>query len=330
MTRIAINGFGRIGRTTFRRLLEKSNLEVVAINDLTSPEQLVQLMKFDSVYGRFPGDIKWNGSEIEVNGKKIVLTSIRNPEELPWSDLKVDVVLDCTGIFKTYDKAAGHLKAGASKVLLSYPVGDAAIRSVVLGVNDDELQADDKIISNASCTTNCTAPVAKVLDDNWGIKRGFLSTIHAYTADQRINDSAHSDPRRARAAGINIVPTSTGAASALGIILPALKGKIEGSAFRVPVVTGSVIELTVELDKAWTVEEVNAAMKAAADGPMKGVLCYSTDPLVSTDIVADPHSSVFDSELTSNSDGLLKIVSWYDNEYGYSSRLADLAERVSK
>jgi glyceraldehyde 3-phosphate dehydrogenase len=247
---------------------------------------------------------------------------------LPWAALNVDVVVDCTGLFKTYEKAEGHLKAGAKKVVLSYPVGDDAITSIVLGVNDDLLENNPKIVSNASCTTNCSAPLIKVLENNFGIKRGYLNTIHAYTADQRINDSFHSDPRRGRAAAVNIVPTSTGAAKALGLIFPELKGKITGGSYRVPVITGSCVDMILELEKDATAEEINAAMKAASETDLKGVLEYNTDPLVSSDIVASPFSSIFDSELTSVDNGLVKVVSWYDNEYGYSNRLAELAARV--
>jgi glyceraldehyde 3-phosphate dehydrogenase len=324
MIKVAINGMGRIGRTTMRQLLRDSNVEIVAFNDLIDAGTLVKLLKYDSVYGPLPYEVSLAGDAISLNGKEVKSYSERNPADLPWGELGVDVVLDCTGLFKTYDAAAAHLEAGAKKVVLSYPVGDSKIKSVVLGVNDDILTSEDKIVSNASCTTNCTAPVVKVLNEKWGIEKGVLSTIHAYTADQRINDSAHKDMRRARAAAVNIVPTSTGAAKAVGKIFPELDGKIAGAAYRVPVITGSCIDLVLQLNKPFTVEEVNAAIKEAAEGEMKGVLKYSEDDLVSTDIVANPHSSIFDSQLTTDANGWLKVVSWYDNEFGYSTRMAEL------
>ncbi|MDP4763471.1 MAG: type I glyceraldehyde-3-phosphate dehydrogenase [Salibacteraceae bacterium] len=327
-TRIAINGLGRIGRTTFRILLDRTDVEIVALNDLTDVSSIAQLLKYDSVYRRLGKELTVEGNTIHVDGQSIAYSSERTPEALPWAALNVDVVVDCTGLFKTYEKAEGHLKAGAKKVVLSYPVGDDAITSIVLGVNDDLLENNPKIVSNASCTTNCSAPLIKVLENNFGIKRGYLNTIHAYTADQRINDSFHSDPRRGRAAAVNIVPTSTGAAKALGLIFPELKGKITGGSYRVPVITGSCVDMILELEKDATAEEINAAMKAASETDLKGVLEYNTDPLVSSDIVASPFSSIFDSELTSVDNGLVKVVSWYDNEYGYSNRLAELAARV--
>jgi glyceraldehyde 3-phosphate dehydrogenase len=327
-TRIAINGLGRIGRTTFRILLDRTDVEIVALNDLTDVSSIAQLLKYDSVYRRLGKELTVEGNTIHVDGQSIAYSSERNPEALPWAALNVDVVVDCTGLFKTYEKAEGHLKAGAKKVVLSYPVGDDAITSIVLGVNDNLLENNPKIVSNASCTTNCSAPLIKVLENNFGIKRGYLNTIHAYTADQKINDSFHSDARRGRAAAVNIVPTSTGAAKALGLIFPELKGKITGGSYRVPVITGSCVDMILELEKDATAEEINAAMKAASETDLKGVLEYNTDPLVSSDIVASPFSSIFDSELTSVDNGLVKVVSWYDNEYGYSNRLAELAARV--
>lgn len=329
MPRIAINGMGRIGRTTLRQLMALGlNTEVVAVNDLIPLDNLVKLLKFDSVYGRLPYSIEQVDEGFILNGQTIHYTSEPDPSKLPWSKHDVDVVLDCTGLFKSYDKASGHLNAGAKKVVLSYPVGDDRIKSLVLGVNDDLLTADDRIVSNASCTTNCTAPVASILHKAFGIKKGMLSTIHAYTADQRVNDASHKDMRRARASAVNIIPTSTGAAKALGLIIPELAGKVGGSAYRVPVITGSCVDLVVETEKSCTVEEVNALMKAHAEGTMKGILDYSEDDLVSTDIIASPYSSIFDSQLTALQDGLLKVVSWYDNEFGYSTRMAELCARI--
>jgi glyceraldehyde 3-phosphate dehydrogenase len=330
MIKVAINGMGRIGRTTMRQLLQQDNVTVVAVNDLVPQETLVQLIRFDSVYGRFPAEVTSSEGTITIGDHTIQFCSQPDPSKLPWQDLDVDVVLDCTGLFKTYDKAAAHLEAGAKKVVLSYPVGDDRIKSTVLGVNHDLLTSEDKIVSNASCTTNCSAPVVKILNDQFGIKRGVLNTIHAYTADQRINDSAHSDMRRARAAAVNIIPTSTGAAKALGKIIPSVDGKIAGSAYRVPVITGSCVDLVVELDKDATAEEINAAVEKEANGKLKGVLEYSTDPLVSSDIVANPSSSIFDSELTTVQDGLVKVVCWYDNEFGYSTRMAELCSYIAK
>ena len=330
MIKVAINGMGRIGRTTMRQLLKQDNVTVVAVNDLVPQETLVQLIRFDSVYGRFPSEVKSTEGTITIGEHTIQFCSEPDPAKLPWKSLEVDVVLDCTGLFKTYDKAVAHLEAGAKKVVLSYPVGDDKIKSTVLGVNHELLTADDKIVSNASCTTNCSAPVVKILNDNFGIKRGILNTIHAYTADQRINDSAHKDLRRARAAAVNIIPTSTGAAKAIGKIIPDVDGKIFGSAYRVPVITGSCVDLVVELNKDASAEEINAAIKKEAEGSLKNILEYSEDPLVSSDIVAHPASSIFDSGLTAVQDGLVKVVSWYDNEFGYSTRMAELCSYISK
>ena len=330
MIKIAINGLGRIGRTTLRQLLRDDRVELVAINDLIDQKMMYQLIKYDSVYGRFPYDVELRNGDLWIRGRKVFTSSERNPEDLPWGQYKIDVVIDCTGIFKTYEAASGHLKAGASKVVLSYPVADPAIRSIVLGVNEDELEPADLIVSNASCTTNCTAPVAKVLEDEFGIESGFLTTIHAYTADQNINDASHKDYRRARAAGVNIVPTSTGAANALKLVIPSLEGKLHGAAYRVPVITGSCIDLVVKLKKPASVDAINAALLAASEGSLKGILSYSSDELVSTDIVGDEHSSIFDSKLTAESHGSFKVVSWYDNEFGYSTRLAQLAIAVGE
>lgn len=326
--KIAINGLGRIGRTTFRILLERTDVEIVALNDLSDVGSIAQLLKYDTVYRRLKHELTVEGDNIKVNGHTIKYFSEKNPAALPWGKLGVDTVIDCTGLFKTYAEAEAHLNAGAKKVALSYPVGDKEITSVVLGVNDHLLKNNPKIVSNASCTTNCSAPVIKVLEENWGIKRGYLNTIHAYTADQRVNDSFHKDARRGRAAAANIVPTSTGAAKALGVIFPELKGKITGGSYRVPVITGSCVDLVIELEKEATAEEINQTMKTAAQTSLTGILEYNTDSLVSSDIVENPYSSIFDSELTDVSNGLVKVVSWYDNEFGYSNRLVELAARL--
>lgn len=326
--KVAINGFGRIGRLTFRNLLQKEGIEVVAINDLTDNQTLAHLLKYDSAQGPFEGTVEANDDGFIVNGKNIHSYAIRNPEELPWADLGVDLVLECTGIFRSKEKAGLHLKAGAKDVVISAPAKGGDVQTIVLGVNDDELDRRANVFSNASCTTNCLAPVAKIIHENWGIQVGSMTTTHAYTADQNIQDAPHSDLRRARAAAFNIVPTSTGAASATGKVIPELKGKLSAIALRVPVITGSMVELNVMLDKEVTVEEVNAKFKEMAEGKLKGVLQYSTDPLVSSDIVRNPHSSIFDSLMTDVNGKLLKVVSWYDNEAGYSARLADLTDMI--
>lgn len=326
--KVAINGFGRIGRLTFRNLLQKEGIEVVAINDLTDNHTLAHLLKYDSAQGPFDGTVEATEDALIVNGKRINAYAVRNPEELPWADLGVDLVLECTGIFRSKDKAGLHLKAGAKDVVISAPAKGSDVQTIVLGVNDDELDRRANVFSNASCTTNCLAPVAKIITENWGIEVGSMTTTHAYTSDQNIQDAPHSDLRRARAAAFNIVPTSTGAASATGKVVPAVKGKLSAIAVRVPVVTGSMIELNVVTEKEVTAEEVNAKFKAAAEGPMKGVLQYSEDPLVSSDIVRNPHSSIFDSLMTEVNGRMLKVVSWYDNEAGYSARLADLAHLI--
>jgi len=326
-TKVAINGFGRIGRLTFKVLLSKENIEVVAINDLTDTATLAHLLKYDSVHGRFDGTVTSTADGIVVNGKEIKIYAEREPKNLPWGKLGVDVVLESTGRFVDEAGAGGHLEAGAKKVVISAPA-KGNIPTVVLGVNDDTMTGNETILSNASCTTNCLAPMAKVLDDAFGIEKGFISTVHAYTADQRIQDAPHSDLRRARAGAVSIIPTSTGAAKAVGLVLPHLKGKLDGIALRVPIPDGSLTDLTVVLKKEVTAEQVNAAMKAAADGPMKGILEYTTDPIVSIDIVGNPHSCIFDSDLTSAQGTLVKVVGWYDNEAGYSNRAADLIERI--
>jgi glyceraldehyde 3-phosphate dehydrogenase len=335
--RVAINGFGRIGRLTFRILNQRSSeFEVVAINDITDNEMLATLLKYDSTHGRFNGDVGYDDQNLIVNGKKIKALAVKNPAELPWKDLGVDVAVESTGIFtkRAKDGAAGydtHLAAGAKRVVLSAPADDGADLTCVLGVNDDQLKPELKCISNASCTTNCLAPVAKVLHETFGITKGLMTTVHAYTNDQRVQDMPHKDPYRARSAAQNIIPTSTGAAKAVGLVIPALKGKLTGISLRVPVTTGSVVDLTAVMSRNVTVEEVNGAMKAAAEGPLKGILAYTEDPIVSTDIIGDSHSSVFAAPWTQVLDGnLLKIVSWYDNEWGYSCRTADLIARIGK
>jgi glyceraldehyde 3-phosphate dehydrogenase len=326
--KVAINGFGRIGRLTFRSLLQNKNIEVVAINDLTDNHTLAHLLKYDSAQGAFDGTVEATEDALIVNGKSINAYAIRNPEELPWAALGVDLVLECTGIFRTKEKAGMHLTAGAKDVVISAPAKGGDVQTIVLGVNDDQLDRRANIFSNASCTTNCLAPVVKIIHENWGIKVGSMTTTHAYTADQNIQDAPHSDLRRARAAAFNIVPTSTGAASATGKVYPAVAGKLSAIAVRVPVITGSMIELNVVLEKGTTAEEVNAKFKEMAEGPLKGILQYSTDPLVSSDIVRNPHSSIFDSLMTEVNDNMLKVVSWYDNEAGYSARMVDMATMV--
>jgi glyceraldehyde 3-phosphate dehydrogenase len=325
--KVAINGFGRIGRLTFRRLLEKENVEIVAINDLTDNATLAHLLKYDSVHGRFNGTVSSDADSITVNGKAIKSFAERDPKLLPWASLGIDVVLESTGRFIDQDGAGQHLIAGARKVIISAPAkGD--IPTVVLGVNDETLTDEMTIISNASCTTNCLAPMAKVLDDNFGIEKGFMTTVHAYTADQNLQDAPHSDLRRSRAAAYSIIPTSTGAAKAVGLVLPHLKGKLDGNAMRVPTPDGSVTDFTALLKRDATVAEINAALKTAADGPMKGILEYTTDEIVSIDIIGNPHSCILDSNLTTAMGNLVKVVGWYDNEFGYSSRAADLIARV--
>lgn len=330
--KIAINGFGRIGRISFREIIKDNELEIVAINDLTDAATLAHLLKYDSVHGKFNGEVSVDGDCIVVNGKKIRIYAEKDPANLPWKDLGVQTVLECTGVFRTREKMMKHIQAGAQKVVLSVPADnkeDVDI-TVVLGVNDHLLKPEHKLISNASCTTNCLAPIAKVLNDNFGVVRGLMNTIHSYTNDQVILDLPHKDLRRARAAAMSIIPTKTGAAKAVGLVIPELDKKLDGFSMRVPTPDGSVVDLTVELAKNTTKEEINAAIKKAAEGPMKGILEYSTEPLVSTDIIGNTHSSIFDSLLTQVSGGnFVKVVSWYDNEKGYSCRLVDLAKRVS-
>ena len=328
--KVGINGFGRIGRNLFRAAhAAGADLDVVAVNDLTDAATLAHLLKYDSILGRFDGEVEAGDGSISVAGNEIKVLSERDPADLPWGDLGADVVIESTGFFTKRDDAAKHLAAGAKKVIISAPATDPDI-TVALGVNFDDYDPDSHhIISNASCTTNCLAPVAKVINDSVGIEHGLMTTIHAYTADQRLQDMPHKDLRRARAAALNLIPTSTGAAKAVGLVLPELNGKLSGFAVRAPVATGSVVDLTCNVGKATSVEEINAAVKAAADGPLSGILAYTEDPIVSTDIVGDPHSSIFDASVTVVMEGtMLKILTWYDNEWGYSNRVVELAGKV--
>ncbi len=329
--KIGINGFGRIGRNFFRAALAKgSDLEIVAVNDLTDNKTLAHLLKYDTITGRLDAEVSFDGESITVNGKSLRVFEEKDPANLPWGDLGVDIVIESTGRFTKAEDARKHITAGAKKVIVSAPATGDNIATLVLGVNEDSYDpATQDIISNASCTTNCLAPLAKVFMDNFGIERGLMTTIHAYTADQNLQDGPHSDLRRARAAAANIIPTSTGAAKALGLVIPELVGKLDGYALRVPVITGSITDLTVtSTKKGITVEEVNAAYKAAAEGPLKGILKYTEDEIVSSDIVGDPHSSIFDAGLTKVIGDQIKVASWYDNEWGYSSRLVDITEFV--
>jgi glyceraldehyde 3-phosphate dehydrogenase (phosphorylating) len=328
--KVGINGFGRIGRNLFRAAYEAgSDLEFVAVNDLVDAEMIAHLLKYDSILGRFPGEVEARDGAITVDGKEIKVLNEKDPEALPWSDLGVEVVIESTGLFTKREGAEKHLEAGAKKVIISAPATDPDI-TVVLGVNFDSYDPEKhNIISNASCTTNCLAPVAKVLNDTVGIERGLMTTIHAYTADQRLQDMPHKDKRRARAAAINLIPTSTGAAKAIGLVLPELQGKLNGMAIRAPVPTGSVVDLVCDVSRETSAEEINAAMKEAAAGPLEGILRYTEDPIVSTDVGKDPHSSIFDSEQTTVLDGtFVKVFTWYDNEWGYSKRCVELAEKV--
>jgi glyceraldehyde 3-phosphate dehydrogenase len=335
--RVGVNGFGRIGRNFFRALDAQkalgnnTDIEIVAVNDLTDNASLAHLLKFDSILGRLPYDVSLEGEDVIVVGDtKIKALEVKaGPSELPWGDLGVDVVVESTGIFTNAAKAKGHLAAGAKKVIISAPATDPDI-TIVFGVNEDEYDGSQNIISNASCTTNCLGPLAKVVHDEFGIVKGLMTTIHAYTQDQNLQDGPHSDLRRARAAALNIVPTSTGAAKAIGLVMPELKGKLDGYALRVPIPTGSVTDLTVELAKPGSAGEINAAVKAASEGKLKGILKYYDAPIVSSDIVTDPHSSIFDSGLTKVIDNQAKVVSWYDNEWGYSNRLVDLVALIGK
>ncbi|UCG56340.1 MAG: type I glyceraldehyde-3-phosphate dehydrogenase [Phycisphaerales bacterium] len=333
-TKIGINGFGRIGRAVARIIMQRQgDLELVAVNDLSDAKSLAHLFKYDTVMGKWKGTVEAKDNTLVIDGKKIDVLAVRNPAELPWKDMDVKVVLESTGIFRTAESPKGgyadHLKAGASKVMLSVPAKDDIDATIVLGVNDDILTKDVKCVSNASCTTNCLAPLAKVLNDTFGIERGLMTTIHAYTNDQRVADMIHGDLRRARAAAANIIPTTTGAAKAIGKVVPELDGKLDGFAIRVPIPVGSVVDLVVNVTKSATIDEVNAAMKAAAEGPMKGILVYCDEPIVSSDIVNDPASSIFDALSTIVKGNMVKVISWYDNEWGYSNRSVDIMEKLA-
>ncbi|MFZ2625957.1 MAG: type I glyceraldehyde-3-phosphate dehydrogenase [Propionibacterium sp.] len=328
--KVGINGFGRIGRNFFRAAVEqKADLDVVAVNDLTDTKTLAHLLKYDSILGRFPGEVTYDDNSVIVDGKAIKVLAQRNPGDLPWKELGVEIVVESTGLFTDGEKAKAHLAAGAKKVVISAP-GKNVDGTFVLGVNDQDYDSSKhNVISNASCTTNCLAPLAKVLQDTFGIERGIMTTIHAYTGDQRLQDAPHKDLRRARAAALNMIPTKTGAAQAVALVIPELKGKFDGLAVRVPVPTGSLTDLTFIPSREVTVDEVKAAVKAAAEGPLKGILAYTEDPIVSTDIQGDSHSSIFDATETKVIGNLVKVLSWYDNEWGYSNRLVDLTELVA-
>ena len=327
--KVAINGFGRIGRLVYRIMENQSEFNVVHINDITDAKTLGHLLKYDSVHGKFDGVIEVKDKAIVVDGKTVNVSAERDPANLPWSELGIDVVVESTGVFRKHADISKHIQAGAKKVLLTVPAKDEIDATIVLGVNDEDLKATDKIVSNASCTTNCLAPVVKVLNDEFGLERGLMTTVHAYTNDQKILDLPHKDLRRARAAGMSIIPTTTGAAKAVGKVIPELNGKLDGFAMRVPTPDGSVVDLVAELKKNTSKEEINAAMKSAAEGALKGILEYTEDPLVSTDIIGNPHSSIFDSLSTMvMEDNLVKVVSWYDNEWGYSNRVVDLIKKM--
>jgi glyceraldehyde 3-phosphate dehydrogenase len=329
-TRVGINGFGRIGRSVFRILSERDDINVVCINDLFENEQLAYLLKYDTVMGIFKKEVTATDDALYAGDQKVVMTEHRDPAVIPWKDLGVDVVIESTGVFRERAPLEKHLAAGAKKVLLTVPAKEEIDATIVLGVNDDDLKAEHCIVSNASCTTNCLAPIAKIIDDSFGLEEGFITTVHAYTNDQRLADVPHKDFRRSRAAGENIIPTTTGAARAVGKVLPRLKGKLDGLAMRVPVPDGSIVDLVCRLGKNASAEDVNGAVRAAAEGPMRRVLEYSEEPLVSSDIIGNPHSSIFDAMSTSSlQDGYLRVVSWYDNEWGYSNRVVDLIDKMA-
>lgn len=332
MLKVAVNGFGRIGRNFLKASLGNRDFKVVAVNDLTDAHTLAHLFKYDSVYGRFDGKVMAGKDALSIDGNKIKTFSEKNPALLPWDKMGIDVVLESTGIFRKREQAEQHVKAGAKKVLLSAPPkGDKPVKQIVLGVNENSYShKKDVILSNASCTTNCLAPVAKVLEDGFGISKGFMTTIHAYTSDQRILDAPHKDLRRARGAATSIIPTSTGAAKALGAVMPALKGRVTGSAMRVPVADGSIVDLVVELKKDSTVENINKSFKKASSSGLKGILQYCDEPIVSQDVIGNPHSAIFDSLLTNIEGDLVEVLAWYDNEWGYSNRLVDLIGFMKK
>ncbi|MES2286221.1 MAG: type I glyceraldehyde-3-phosphate dehydrogenase [Bacteroidota bacterium] len=326
--KVAINGFGRIGRISFRVMLECENIEVVAINDLTDSKTLAHLLKYDSVHGIIKADVKAAEKSIVVNGKTINVYAEKDPANLPWKSLGIDVVIESTGFFLDKESAGKHITAGAKKVIISAPANSSDIKTVVLGVNDSLINGTDLIISNASCTTNCAAPMIKVLDESFGLIEGFITTVHSYTGDQRLHDAPHKDLRRARAAAVSIIPTSTGAAKAITKIFPHLDGKLGGCGMRVPVPDGSLTDITCLLSKHATVEEINAAFKKASETNLKGILQYMEDPIVSVDIIGNPHSCVYDPEFTSIVGNMIKIIGWYDNEGGYCNRLADLVKKI--
>ena len=328
--KVGINGFGRIGRNVFKLLHGHSDFQVVAINDLTDAKTLAHLLKYDSVSGKFHGTIEAKESSIVVDGKEVKITAEKNPEALKWGEMGASLIVESTGVFTKKEQCLLHVKAGAQKVLLTVPPKDAVDAIIVMGVNDDTLKSTDQIVSNASCTTNCLAPLAKVLHESFGIKRGLMTTVHAYTNDQKVLDMPHKDLRRGRAAAYSIIPTTTGAARAVGKVLPALNGKLDGMAMRVPVIDGSVVDLAVELEKNTTKDEINAAVKKAAEGSLKGILEYCADPIVSCDVIGNSHSSIFDADLTIVMDGnFAKVISWYDNEWGYSCRCVDLLRKMA-
>jgi len=328
--RIGINGFGRIGRLVFRAIVEKNSgaFDVVAVNDLTDAHTLAHLLKYDSIHGNFPGEIRVEDDELIVNGDRLRVLSEKKPADLPWGELGVDTVIESTGFFRTKEKASLHIAGGAKRVVISAPASGDVDATIVMGVNDDVLTGSETVISNASCTTNCLAPMVKVLDDAFGVKHGFMTTVHAYTSDQRILDAPHSDLRRSRAAAYSIIPTTTGAAKAVGLVLPHLAGKLDGFALRVPIPNGSITDLTVEVGSDTSVEEVNALFRTASEGSLNGILEYTEDPIVSIDVIHNAHSNIFDSSLTMVMGSTVKVVGWYDNEWGYSNRVMDLVERI--
>jgi len=329
--KIGINGFGRIGRLVFRAVQEREDVEVLVVNDITDAQTLAHLLKYDSVHGQFKGKVEARGSAIVVDGREIRVLAEKDPEKLPWKGMGVEIAVESTGKFRNRDEIAKHLKAGARKVLLSVPAKDEIDATIVLGVNDDDLKAEHTIVSNASCTTNCLAPVAKVLHESFGIKQGLMTTIHAYTSDQRILDAPHKDLRRARAAAVSMIPTTTGAAKAAGKVIPALDGKLNGMAVRVPTSDASMVDLVADLEKEVTADDVNAAMKKYAEGSMRGILEYCEDPVVSVDIIGNPHSSIFDSLATMMmGKNMVKVIAWYDNEWGYSCRMVELMVKMAQ
>ncbi|MCP3660296.1 MAG: type I glyceraldehyde-3-phosphate dehydrogenase [Bacteroidetes bacterium] len=328
MIKVAINGFGRIGRYAFKALLEKKNIAVSAINDLSSPDLMGHLLKYDSIHGIYSKDVSINNNILNVDNTKIKLFNEKNPEDLPWKKLEIDIVIEATGKFLTEELAFKHITAGAKKVITTAPLKEGEAPTIVMGINQNILNGSEKIISNASCTTNCLAPMVKIIDDNFGINKGFINTIHAYTADQNLQDGPHKDFRRARAASQSIIPTSTGAAKAVGLILPHLNGKLDGLAMRVPVVNGSIIDFTAQIQSETSKEEINNIFQLASKNYLKGILQYNQDPIVSVDILGNTHSCIFDSELTYVNENLIKVIGWYDNEAGYSHRIVDLIETI--